>query len=351
MGKIRSYLTVTAFILVILGWALAQGRQRVTTPHTKLAPVSASQCVLNGTYRVDVVESDRLYTIVKNARSTVPFTDQQQFFMDLSTRLTPPDMLAIECKGAYVSVGSSRAGKITYLADGKNRTERLPNGGVVNSKVTLDRDSLTFVSVGKMEDNVNVAFESIDAGKRLGVTRRIYAKQLLEPIVIQTFYDRISTDVQWDIYGRDLIAGQTASSDQSVSPRGKRSQSVGVIDSLRADFAEWLDATNRRDIAGQMRFYMPELSAYYLSRNTPMTTVRQEKERVFGVAKSVDIRAGEPEIVFQNDGRSAVMRFRKEYRVAERSRIRQGVVIQELRWQRTNNGWRIFSERDIRVIR
>jgi hypothetical protein len=350
MGKLRHHVTITVLILLAIGWAFAQGRQRIT-PQTKPAASSVSQCTLNGTYRVDVVESDRLYSVVKNARSTVSFIEQQQFFMDLSTRLTPPDMLAIECKGIYVSVGSSRAGKITYLADGKNRTERLPNGGIVNSKITLDRDSLTFVSVGKMEDNVNVAFESLDDGKRLSVTRRIYAKQLLEPIIIQTFYDRISTDVQWNIYGSDLLAGQTASDRTAAPPRRTRAQSDTTVDALRADFSAWLDATNRRDVPAQMRFYLPHLQAYYLTRNTPVRVVLQEKERVFGAARSVEIRTGEPEIVFQNDGRTAIMRFRKEYRVAERSRIRQGVVIQELRWQQTNNGWRIFSERDVRVIR
>ena len=349
MLKTRSYLTVAAFILVSMGPAIAQGRQRIN-PQTKLASSPASHCILNGTYRVDVVGSDRLYSVVKNARSTVPFTDQQQFFMDLSTRLTPPDVLAIECKGSYVSVGSSRAGKVTYLADGKNRRERLANGGIVNSKVTLGRDSLTFISVGKMEDNVNVAFESQDDGKRLSVTRQIYAKQLLEPIVIQTFYDRISTDVQWNSYGNDLLARQSTS-DRTVTPRVRQDPGDRLIDSLRIDFAAWLDATNRRDVEGQMKFYMPEMQAYYLTRNTPVSAVRREKDRVFGAARSVDIRTGEPEVVFQNGGRTAVMRFRKEYRVAERSGMRQGIVIQELRWQRTGEGWRIFSERDVRVIR
>ena len=348
MADIRSYLTITGLILLLIGFASSQGRQRVNS-QTK-PTLTASRCALNGTYRVDSAQSDRLYSVVKSARSTVPFTEQQQFFMDLSTRLTPPDMLAIECKGNFVSVGSSRAGKITYLADGKSRKERLPNGGIVNSKVTLGGDSLTFISVGKVEDNVNVAFESVDDGKRLSVTRRIYAQQLLDPIIIQTFYDRMSSDVQWDIYRSDMLAGRTAVNRPSAPP-ADRVQSDNAADSLLTDFADWLDATNRRDVAGQMRFYMPDMRAYYLARNTPVSTVRQEKQRIFGAARSVDIRAGEPEIVFQNDGRIAVMRFRKEYRVAERSRVRQGIVVQELRWQQTNEGWRIFSERDIRVIR
>jgi hypothetical protein len=100
-----------------------------------------------------------------------------------------------------------------------------------------------------------------------------------------------------------------------------------------------------------MVFYVPQLDAYYLSRNTPRTAVRTEKRRVFSAARSIDIRAEEPEIVFQDSGRSAVMRFRKKYRVADRSKVKSGEVVQELRWRRTGEGWRIYSERDVKVIR
>jgi len=339
--KIKHF-SIIAGLLLILGSANAQNAGRS----------SRDQCALNGTYRIDVAESDRLYSVVKNARSSVPFAEQQQFFMDLSTRLTPPDMLAIECRGKRVTVGSSRSNKITYLADGKNRREQLPHGSIVNSRITLANDSLTFVSVGKVEDNINVAFEPLEGGRRMRVTRRIYAKQLAEPIVIQTFYSKISGAVEWKTYEGDMFAGKTAS-DPPASSRTLRydNRDSDRADSLRREFTSWLDAANRRDIAEQMRFYMPELKAYYLTRNTPQRAVRLEKERIFGAARAVDIRAGEPEIVFQNNGQTAVMRFVKEYKVAERGRTKQGAVIQELRWQRTNNGWRIFSERDVRVIR
>jgi hypothetical protein len=45
------------------------------------------------------------------------------------------------------------------------------------------------------------------------------------------------------------------------------------------------------------------------------------------------------------------MRFRKKYNVENASRNRSGEVVQELRWQQTGGRWKIFSERDIRVIR
>jgi len=314
----------------------------------------ARTCQLAGTFRINVNESDKLYSVVKDATSTVPFGDQQRFFIDLSTRLTPPDMLAIDCNGNRVSVGSSRAAKITYVADGQTRRERGASGNFVNSKVELARNTLTFISRGRGEDNVNVAFEAVNGGSRLRVTRRIHAAQLSEPIIIRTVYEKITDRVDWGIYDNNAVASGTAGVDQDAKSdrsgpnvRGSNREAA----ELRVALNEWIEATNRRDISAQMRFYVPLLKAYYLSRNTPQSAVLAEKRRVFSGVRAVDIRAAEPEIIFQDNGRTAVMRFIKEYKIVERTRTKSGVVVQELRWQRYGNDWQIFSERDIRVIR
>ena len=99
-----------------------------------------------------------------------------------------------------------------------------------------------------------------------------------------------------------------------------------------------------------MSFYLPRLKAYYLTRNTSRDFVREEKARVFERASVIDIRAEEPEIIFQDGGRTAIMRYRKKYRIENGRQSRRGEVIQELRWQRAGDEWRIFSERDIRVL-
>ncbi len=96
---------------------------------------------------------------------------------------------------------------------------------------------------------------------------------------------------------------------------------------------------------------MPELKAFYLARNASRNSVRLEKTRAFAATKSIDIRAAEPEIIFQDGGRAAIMRFRKKYSIENASKRRSGEVVQELRWQQTSGGWKIFSERDIKVIR
>ncbi len=78
--------------------------------------------------------------------------------------------------------------------------------------------------------------------------------------------------------------------------------------------------------------------------------VRGEKERLLSEADLVDVRAGEPSITISPDGQTAVMRFRKSYLI-QAPENRRGEVLQELRWRKTDAGWKITGERDIRVLR
>jgi ketosteroid isomerase-like protein len=142
---------------------------------------------------------------------------------------------------------------------------------------------------------------------------------------------------------------QPAASDEGVA-----GPDVGASDAapdtrgeLRAALDGWVAATNARDVGGQMKFYAPNVEAFYLSRNASREAVREEKSRLFSQARAVEVSASEPEIRLSSDGRKAIMRFRKRYRIDERG----GEVLQELRWRRTDSGWRIVGERDLRVIR
>ena len=218
-------------------------------------------CSFSGTYRINVPDSDKLYSVVKDATSTVPFGEQQRFFMDLSTRLTPPDIVAIECNGRQVSVASSRAARLTYMADGRTRRERGASGNIVNSRIEMKNDTLAFVSTGSVDDNVNVTFQSVDEGDRLRVTRRISAAQLSEPIVIRTVYDRIAERVDWNDFNESVIARRGRTTTPTNPPAGERAndntQGSEMVSDLRTALNEWINATNRRDIGAQMQFYSP----------------------------------------------------------------------------------------------
>ena len=320
------------------------------------ANICNSASPINGLYRIDTESSDKLYSIIEEATSKVPFGEQQQFFIDLAVRLTPPDLLAIECRGTRVSLGSSRAARVDFPADGATRRVRTADNQFVSSRIQFSRGNLIFTSSGKDDGNLSFTFTPMENGKRLRVTRRISEAELSSPVVIRTIYDKIADVARWDIYGESRgerqIAGRRNNSNVSPDIPGARSARTPDtdVDAIRQSLNQWIAATNALDIEKQMSFYMPQLQAFYLARNASKSSVRIEKTRSFASAKSINISAAEPEIIFQDTGRTAIMRFRKKYYIENASRSRRGEVVQELRWRKTNNGWKIFSERDIRVI-
>ncbi len=332
-------------------------RARVVTANNSAATVADS----TGVYRLDLERSDRLYSVVQHASSNLPFGEQQQFFLDLTVRLAPPDQLVIERHGRRVQVASSRAPRIAFDADGITRTERGADGQAVHTRATLAGDILTVTTGGAGGDRFTAVFEPAAGGRELRVTRYIYAPQLNQPVIVHSVYNKISDVARWEIYGE----AQTASHDTVAAnnpadnvPADTTSHAVGTMvaerdaaATLRTALDEWIAATNARDIDRQMIFYLPTLAAYYLKRTVPRAAVQAEKARVFAKAGTIDIRAAEPEILLRDGGSTAVMRFRKAYVIAGGGQDRRGEVIQELRWQRTPAGWRISSERDVRVLR
>lgn len=130
---------------------------------------------------------------------------------------------------------------------------------------------------------------------------------------------------------------------QKNSPRDARTE-------LRAALGDWVAATNSRDLDKQMAFYAPTLSVFYLKRNAGQASVRAEKTRMQSQPDPIEVRAGEPEIQIDAKEQTATMRFRKSWSFGGTNR-EGGEVIQELRWRKTDSGWKIVSERDMEVIR
>lgn len=119
---------------------------------------------------------------------------------------------------------------------------------------------------------------------------------------------------------------------------------------LNASLGNWVSATNERNVEQQMTYYAPQVNSFYRSRNTSINAVRDEKKRVFDGVDAVDIQTGKPKIVVSADGRTATMQFRKKYSIKKGQQNRNGEVIQELKWVKSKKGWRIISERDLKVI-
>jgi ketosteroid isomerase-like protein len=152
--------------------------------------------------------------------------------------------------------------------------------------------------------------------------------------------------------GTPVTKGTTtaAKEDQAPPEQGGARGAGGGAQELRAALGEWIDATNARDINRQMNFYDARLDAFYLARDASRDAVRDEKARAFSHASTVEVRADEPQIDVSADGQTATMRFRKQFNIEGGGGDKHGAVVQELRWRRTPAGWKITSERDLRVV-
>lgn len=353
---------------------------------TRARPTVTAASNLNGVYRLDPLASDKLYSIVSEANTSLPYAKQNRFFDDLIVRLSSPDQLAIERRGTTIRIASSRAPRMTLATDAAAQTGADATVGGARTQIVSHGDGFTFSSSGDGEDDFKVTFESLDGGARLRVTRSITTAGLNEPVVVRSIYNRVSEIARWDIYAgtpttdvatrtrksgiRESASDKTNDSKATNRPASVRdtapareiapARTAGIarastadteVELLRANLNEWLAATNSVDIGRQMEFYSPRVAAYYLARDVNLAGVRAEKERTFRNADRVAISAGDPEIIFADSGRTAVMRFSKSYDINWATRRRRGEVVQELRWRRTPEGWRIFSERDVRVIR
>ena len=329
--------------------AQAQERQ---TDVTRDRSVTQSNGSLTGVYRINMTESDKLYSVVSGASSNLPFGEQQRFFIDLAVRLTPPDLLAIERRGQTISIASSRAPRITFEADGTTLREQTTGGRFVRTKALLSGNRLMVDTSGGADDSFSVTFEPLEGGRRLRVTRRLYAAQLTEPVVVRSIYDKISEVALWEVYGEPqaVTSGQTAATSPNLKSATVEAGSRRAGE-LRRALSEWVAATDNRDVRRLVSFYAPHIKAFYLKRDVPRSFVRDERVRAFRQAEEIDVRAEDPEIILREEGSTAIMRFRKRYSTASNGRRQTGEVIQELRWKKTESGWKIFSERDIKVVR
>ena len=157
---------------------------------------------------------------------------------------------------------------------------------------------------------------------------------------------------------RDTVNSQQRAADTPPSPQSSPPMSDPAARTLSAGerelneaLAGWVAASNARDVSKQMSFYMPRLTTYYRSSNASRENVFKDKSAVLGQARSVTIRAGQPIVRLGPDGATAVMSFLKEYEIKGGAVNASGAVVQELVWRKTDDGWRIVSERDVRVVR
>lgn len=186
-------------------------------PDTRAVPESP----LTGLYSLDEASSEDPREAAERVAGSDAFGENGELVDNLANRLQSPAQIAIERRGNQISIASTRAQRITFVADGHERTEQAADGHAVRTRATLYGDTLAVNSTGSTDDEFSVTFDSIDRGRRLRVTRRILEENLKRPVIVQSIYNKVSDGARWNIYGDGQPRSTTvASSARQTAARG-----------------------------------------------------------------------------------------------------------------------------------
>ena len=183
---------------------------------------------LTGTYRVDTSHSDDARNAADRAARDLAPSERLRVIDSITRRLEAPTELALDVRGQNVTLASTRASQISFVADGRERVETNANNRTVRSRATLSGDQLMVSTTGDRGNDFSVTFDSIDNGQRLSVTRRVYVQGLTSPVVVQSVYEKTSDVARFDIYNPSANPGYPTSNTAFVVPDGTRV--VGVLD-------------------------------------------------------------------------------------------------------------------------
>lgn len=182
--------------------------------------VAVQTTKLTGTYRLNPTIGDNVQQLAERATQNLPESQRQTTFDDLFARLESADMIAIERRGTNITIVSSHAPRVSFVANGVTRTEQTPDGGTARVRAVLNGDQLVISSAGAPGNDYSVTFDLIDAAGRLSLTRKIYSTQTNQPIVAQSLYERTSDLARWDIYNVPQTIETPAKTPGTVATSG-----------------------------------------------------------------------------------------------------------------------------------
>ena len=155
---------------------------------------------LTGTFRLNTTRGDDARKVVDDATRTLSAAERQRVYDNLLRRFDPPQMLAIDRRGNSVTIASTRAPQINFIADGREQVETAPGGRSVRVRASLSGDALTIVRTGERANDFTVTFDPSNDGRELLVTRTLYSDRFNQPITVRTYYDRTSDVAELNIY-------------------------------------------------------------------------------------------------------------------------------------------------------
>ena len=206
---------------------------------------------LTGTYRVDVSRSDNARDAAERATRNLAPSERRRVLDAVTQRLDAPNELALDVRGRNVTIASTRAPQISFVADGRERIETSSTGRTIRSRATVSGSQLMVSTTGDRGNDFSVTFDSVDNGQRLNVTRRVYVQGLTSPVVVQSSYDKTSDVARFDIHDPRDVPSST-SSGGFVVPDGTRI--VGTLENALSTRASRVDDRFTLRVTGPREF-------------------------------------------------------------------------------------------------
>jgi hypothetical protein len=178
---------------------------------------------LNGTFRLNTSRGDDVRTAIDNATRNLSAAERQRVYDSLLRRFDPPQMIAIDRRGTSVTIASTRAPQINFVADGRENVETAQQGRSVRVRASFSGDVLTITRTGERANDFTVTFDPSNGGRDLIVTRTLYTDRLTQPVTVRSFYDRTSDVAELNIYDTNRegnIGGDVATTGSFVIPNG-----------------------------------------------------------------------------------------------------------------------------------
>ncbi|HXG83609.1 MAG TPA: YMGG-like glycine zipper-containing protein [Pyrinomonadaceae bacterium] len=163
------------------------------------AALTNADANFTGTYRLNAFQSDNARTVAGRATTRLNRTTRDRIFNNLVRRLTAPEMLAVQRQGMRVMLASTVSPQVTLDADGLLHNETYPNGRASNVRASFVGDTLTIVSNGDRTNDFTAIITALDNGRRMMVTRRVFAEGLNQAIEVKSYYDRTAEAAQFNI--------------------------------------------------------------------------------------------------------------------------------------------------------
>lgn len=153
---------------------------------TYLPPVSTGATFnvgLSGTYDLDRARSENIDDVVSDTNLG---NDQQQ---DLKSKLEAPEQIAIDIRGNQITLATTNASPVTFVADGRDKVEKDSQGRTIRLRATISGNVLTVASLGG-ETDYTITFTSVSNGRGMKVSRRITTDYLNQTVFAESVYNK-----------------------------------------------------------------------------------------------------------------------------------------------------------------